>query len=75
MHRFDERTERIADAENRITQLRTRIERLRDEGSDASQAQEMFQVLSRPLEGLDDRFPLRIGELDARHPFCVGNHL
>jgi hypothetical protein len=44
--------ERIADAENRITQLRTRIERLRDEGSDASQAQEMFQILSRNLGNL-----------------------
>lgn len=44
--------ERIADAENRITLLRTRIERLKDEGSDASQAQEMFQVLSRNLGNL-----------------------
>ena len=35
----------------------------------------MFQVLSRELEGIDDRFPLRLGQLDARHPFCVRNHL
>jgi hypothetical protein len=44
--------ERIADAENRITQLRTRIERLRDEGSDSSQSHEMLQVLSRNLGNL-----------------------
>ena len=44
--------ERIADAENRITQLRTRIERLRDEGSDASQSHEMLQILSRKLGNL-----------------------
>src|SRR5487761_881735 len=34
----------------------------------------MFQILWRPLEGMDDRFPLRIGELDACHPFSIGNH-
>lgn len=44
--------ERIADAENRITQLRTRIQRLTDEGSDASQSQEMLQILSRNLGNL-----------------------
>jgi hypothetical protein len=44
--------QRIADAENRITQLRTRIERLKNEGSDASQAQEMLQILSRNLGNL-----------------------
>jgi len=44
--------ERIADAENRVTQLRTRIQRLTDEGSDASQSQEMLQILSRNLGNL-----------------------
>ena len=44
--------ERIADAENRVTQLRTRIERLGDEGSDASQSHEMLQILSRNLGNL-----------------------
>jgi len=44
--------ERIADAENRITQLRTRIERLESEGSDAAQAREMLEVLSRNLGNL-----------------------
>jgi hypothetical protein len=44
--------ERIADAENRITQLRARIDRLKDEGSDASQAQEMLHILSRNLGNL-----------------------
>jgi hypothetical protein len=44
--------ERIADAENRITQLRARIDRLDDEGSDASQSQEMLQILSRNLGNL-----------------------
>jgi hypothetical protein len=44
--------ERIADAENRITQLRTHIQRLTHEGSDASQSQEMLQILSRNLGNL-----------------------
>jgi hypothetical protein len=44
--------ERIADVENRITQLRTRIERLEDEGSDASQAEDMLQIQSRNLANL-----------------------
>jgi hypothetical protein len=44
--------QRIADAENRITQLRTRIERLKNEGSDASQAQETLHILSRNLGNL-----------------------
>jgi len=44
--------ERIADAENRVSQLRVRIERLNNEGSDASQAQEMLRVLSRNLSNL-----------------------
>ena len=44
--------ERIADAENRIAQLRTRIERLENEGSDAAQAREMLEVLSRNLGNL-----------------------
>ena len=44
--------ERIADAENRITLLRTRIERLEGEGSDAAQAREMLEVLSRNLGNL-----------------------
>ena len=38
--------ERIAEAENRVGQLRERMTRLRDEGSDASQAREMLQVVS-----------------------------
>jgi hypothetical protein len=44
--------ERIADAENRIAQLRWRAERLRNEGSDASQAIETLQVVSRDLANL-----------------------
>jgi hypothetical protein len=44
--------ERIADAENRITQLRARIERLNDEGSDASQSHETLQILSCNLGNL-----------------------
>ena len=40
---------RIADAENRVAQLRWRVERLRSEGSDASQAIETLQVVSRDL--------------------------
>lgn len=44
--------ERIAEAENRVNQLRGRVERLKDEGSDASQAQETLQVISRNLANL-----------------------
>ena len=44
--------QRIAEAENRVGQLRERVERLKIEGSDASQAQEMLQVLSRDLGNL-----------------------
>src|SRR5436190_21455643 len=44
--------ERIAEAENRVSQLRGRVERLKEEGSDASQAQETLQVISRNLANL-----------------------
>jgi len=44
--------ERIAEAENRVGQLRARIERLRTEGSDASQAQETLQAVSHNLANL-----------------------
>ena len=44
--------EGIAEAENRASQLRERVERLRNEGSDAAQAQEMLQVVSRNLANL-----------------------
>jgi uncharacterized small protein (DUF1192 family) len=42
----------IAETENRVSQLRERIERLKTEGSDASQAQETLQVVSRNLANL-----------------------
>jgi hypothetical protein len=44
--------EGIAEAENRASQLRERIERLRNEGSDAAPAQEALQVVSRNLGSL-----------------------
>ena len=44
--------ERIAQSENRIGKLRFRIERLKEEGSDASQAQETLQIVSRNLANL-----------------------
>ena len=44
--------QRIAEAENRVGQLRDRIERLKTEGSDASQTQETLQVVSRNLGNL-----------------------
>ena len=44
--------ERIAEAENRVSQLRERVERLRNEGSDSAQAQETLQVVSRNLANL-----------------------
>ena len=34
--------ERIADTENKITKLRDRVERLKAEGSDATQAEELL---------------------------------
>ena len=42
----------IAETENRVSQLRDRIERLKTEGSDASQAQETLQIVSRNLANL-----------------------
>jgi uncharacterized small protein (DUF1192 family) len=42
----------IAETENRVSQLRERIERLKSEGSDASQAQETLQIVSRNLANL-----------------------
>lgn len=65
LHRNDERvetmtkdrtarlaiTERIAEAEHRVGQLRERVERVRSEGSDAAQAQSL-QVVSRNLANL-----------------------
>jgi hypothetical protein len=44
--------EGIAEAENRASQLRERVERLRNEGSDAVQVQETLQVVSRNLANL-----------------------
>ena len=44
--------QRIAEAENRVSHLRDRVERLKSEGSDASQAQETLQVVSRNLGNL-----------------------
>ena len=43
---------RIAEGENRVAQLRWRVERLQSEGSDASQAIETLQVVSRDLANL-----------------------
>ncbi len=43
---------RIAETENRVSQLRERVERLKTEGSDASQAQDTLQVVSRNLGNL-----------------------
>ena len=44
--------EGIAEAENRASQLRERVERLSNEGSDAAQAQETLEVVSRDLANL-----------------------
>lgn len=44
--------ERIAETENRVSQLRERVERLRNEGSDASQAEEALLIVSRNLGNL-----------------------
>jgi hypothetical protein len=44
--------ERIAETENRVSQLRERVERLNSEGSDTSQAQEALVVISRNLANL-----------------------
>ena len=42
----------IAETENRVSQLRERVERLKSEGSDASQVQETLQIVSRNLANL-----------------------
>ena len=44
--------ERIAESENRVAQLRERIERLTTEGSDAWQASETLQLVSCELADL-----------------------
>jgi hypothetical protein len=44
--------ERIAGAENRVAQLRERVERLKAEGSDAWQASEALQLVSCELANL-----------------------
>ena len=44
--------QRIAEAENRVSQLHDRVTRLTSEGSDISQAQEALQMVSRDLGNL-----------------------
>ena len=44
--------ERIAEAENRVAQLRERIERLKSEGSDTWQASEALRLVSSELANL-----------------------
>ena len=44
--------ERIAHAENRIDKLRLRVERLREEGSDATQAEELLNSIAGTLSQL-----------------------
>jgi hypothetical protein len=44
--------QRIAEAENRVTLLRARVDRLQSEGSDALQAIEMLRIASRNLSNL-----------------------
>jgi len=44
--------QRIAEAENRVSQLNDRVRRLKSEGSDTSQAQEALQIVSRNLSNL-----------------------
>jgi hypothetical protein len=47
--------ERIASTENRHSQLRIRITRLKEEGSDASQEEEVLGFLSSSLAQLYER--------------------
>jgi hypothetical protein len=44
--------QRIAEAENRVSQLHDRVTRLNSEGSDTSQAQEALRMVSRDLGNL-----------------------
>ena len=44
--------QRIAEAENRVSQLNDRVTRLKSEGSDTSQAQEALQIVARNLGNL-----------------------
>ena len=47
--------ERVAVAENRVSKLRNRVERLTAEGSDATQAQELLEVARNLLDQLYDQ--------------------
>ena len=44
--------QRIAEAENRVSQLNDRVTRLKSEGSDTSQAHEALQIVSHNLSNL-----------------------
>lgn len=44
--------ERIAEWEHRVGQLRERVERLKNEGGDTTQAQDALQVVARNLTNL-----------------------
>jgi hypothetical protein len=60
--------ERIAEAENRVVQLRERIERLKREGSDAVQALETLQAVSGNLASLYVEQSLIRRMAWAKHP-------
>jgi hypothetical protein len=47
--------ERIADTENRISKLRDRVQRLRAEGSDASQVEGVLDITRSALQQLQVR--------------------
>src|SRR4051812_3636318 len=55
--------ERIAQAENRIGKLRLRVARLRDEGSDATQAEELLNSIAGTLG-----HSMRINQICAEAP-------
>ena len=59
--------ERIAATENRQSKLRVRIKRLKDEGSDASQEEEVLGLLRKPGAALSRAGDAAAYELDNRH--------
>jgi hypothetical protein len=64
--------QRIAEVENRISQLRDRVTRLKSEGGDTSQAEQTLQVVSGNLANLYTRQSVVRRSAWARHSSNAG---
>ena len=64
--------QRIAEVENRISQLRDRVTRLKSEGGDTSQAEQTLQVVSGNLANLYTRQSVARRSVWARHSSKAG---